>query len=61
MVDLQGASGFAFALSQLTPRFPAHVVSFHLSLVTLFAEMSVSPAEPLGDGAAELALKFNEI
>jgi len=29
--------------------------------MTRLAEMSVSPTEPLGDAAAELALKFDEV
>jgi len=29
--------------------------------VALFTEMSITPTEPLGDGAAELAFKLDEV
>lgn len=39
----------------------AYVVAIALALVAGLAEMGVSPAEPLGNAAAELALEFDEI
>lgn len=38
-----------------------YVVSGTLFFVAFFAEMSIAPAEPLGDGATELALELNEV
>lgn len=59
------SAGWAFACSQafgeLVFGILAHVVSVALALVARLAEVGVSPAEPLGDTTAELALEFNEI
>jgi len=49
------------ALGQVFLGFLADIISLHLLLVTRLTEMSGSPAEPLGNRAAESAFKLNEI
>lgn len=61
MRDFQRATGRAWALRQLARLLARDVVSFALALVARFAEVGVTPAEPLGDRAAELALEFHEV
>ena len=51
----------AWALGQLADLFAGDVVSVALLLVAWLAEMRVSPAEPLGNGAAELAFELDEV
>lgn len=40
---------------------PGYVISSTLAFVTVFAEMRVSPAEPLRDRTAVLAFKLNKV
>ncbi len=61
MLDLQGALAGTGALGQVASLVARYVVSLVLPLVARLAEVSVAPAEPLGDLAAELALEFDEI
>ena len=61
MLHLQRTIGNTFALRELFLCLLRDVISFHLLLMTRLTKMSCSPAKPLSDWAAELALKFNEI
>jgi len=59
--DFEGARRRPATLRQLAFRLPRHVVPVDLALVAGFAEVGVAPAEPLGEGAAELALELDEV
>lgn len=61
VVDFERAASFSWALGQLALLLARDVVTVALPLVTRFAEVRVAPAEPLGDGAAELALELDEV
>ena len=51
----------SWALRKFIWLLTRYVVSTALFLVARLTEMSVSPAEPLGDGAAEFAFKLDEV
>ena len=61
MFDFEGARRRPATLGQLAFRLPRHVVTVDLALVAGLAEVGVAPAEPLGEGAAELALELDEV
>lgn len=60
VLDLEAALRGSRAFRQLVARLSRHVVTAALFLVARLAEMGVAPAEPLGYGAAEFALKFDK-
>ena len=51
---------FTHAFRQLVFSFPRNIISCALFLMAFFTKMSVTPTEPLGNWAAELAFKLNE-
>jgi len=59
--DFEWARRRPSTLGQLAFGLPRHVVPFDLALVAGLTEVGVAPAEPLGDGAAELALELDEV
>lgn len=61
MLYLQWAVLLAGALGQLTLFLARDVVTCTLSFVTGFTKVSVAPAEPLRDRAAELALELDKV
>ena len=61
MRNLERALSLAWASRQLAHLLPRNVVSTALLLVAGLTEMRVAPTEPLGDGAAELALELNKV
>ena len=61
MLDFERASCLAWAFRQLADLFTADIVTITLPLMTRFAEVGITPAEPLRDRAAELALELNKI
>ena len=61
MHNLEWAVLLAGALGQLTNFLARDVVTRTLSFVTGFAEVSVAPAKPLRDRAAELALELDKV
>lgn len=60
MLHFQGALIWARALRKLFLLLSRYVVSTALRLVAWLAEVSVTPAEPLGDTATELALEVDK-
>lgn len=61
MLAAGGAFAGAEAFGQLVLGVLADVVAVALALVAGLAEVGVSPAEPLGYAAAELAFEFDEV
>jgi len=61
MLDLQRALRQSLTLGQLIPSISWNIVSIVLFRMALFTEVSSSPAEPLSNVAAELALELYEI
>lgn len=61
MLDLERAPLLARALGKFADFLARDVVAVALPLVAGFAEVGISPAEPLRDGAAEFALKLDEV
>lgn len=61
MSNLDWAVFLAGALGQLTLFLARDIVTRTLSFMTGFAEVSVSPAEPLRDRAAELAFELDKV
>lgn len=60
MLQLERTLFRAAAFGQLIARLSRHIVAAALFLVAWLTEMRVSPAEPLGDGAAEFALELDK-
>ena len=61
MLNLQWTLLLARAFVQLVSGFSRHVITVALSLVTRFTKVRITPTEPLGDGAAKLALELYEV
>lgn len=61
VLDLERASLFAAAFGQVCDFISTDVVAIALPLVARLAEVSVSPAEPLRDRAAEFAFELDKI
>lgn len=61
MLDLERALVRTRAFRQFISGLARHVVAAALLLVAWLTEVRVSPAEPLGDVAAEFALKLNKV
>jgi hypothetical protein len=60
VLDSQGTLG-AQAFRQLLFGLSRNIVAVNLSFVAGLAEVSVPPAEPLGNRAAELAFELNVV
>lgn len=60
MFYAKGTFAYTWAFRQFFFLFPRDVVACTLSLVALFAEVCVAPAEPLRDRTAELAFKLDK-
>jgi len=58
VLDLEWATWEARTLRQLGLLFVAHKLVVNLQRMARIAEVRRAPAEPLGDGAAELTLEF---
>jgi hypothetical protein len=61
VLDGERTAGGTLAVRQLLLGLAGHVVARQLLRVARLAEVSVAPAEPLGNRAAELALELNEV
>ena len=61
MVNLEWASFLTRAFRQLRLLVSAYIIAIALSFVARLAEVRVPPAEPLGNGAAELALELDKV
>ena len=59
MLDLERATWEARTLRQLGLLFIAHKLVVHLQFMARIAEVRIPPAEPLGDGTAELTLELD--
>ena len=59
MLNFKWAFCEAWTLRQLGLLFIAHKLVVHLQFMARIAEVRIPPAEPLGDGTAELALELD--